>query len=349
MRKQFYVALALLIIIALIVLFFLPGGKSEAQDSKSKLASDVSTETVVKGNLSESVEVKGLLSLGQTHTYGTQLSGTVTSIAAPGTKIETGSEMMRVNDTPIVAMRGELPAWRAFRIGMSDGRDVMQLEENLHQLGYFTHKPDTHFDRQTASAIAKWKKDRGLDPNGTIELGRIVFTPSDLVVTTNKVVPGEPAGEQMIECAGTEKQVSAEIHPNSQKLLPKGAQVTVTLPDGKTTQGVVERVDKAIEKEDKKGEKLIRVPVKISLKDPAAAEQYLDATVGIQTKREIKQDVLSVPVRALLAEPGNKYAVEVVRGEKIERIPVELGEFADSRVEIRGGDLNEGDKVVVAE
>ncbi|MGV4301605.1 efflux RND transporter periplasmic adaptor subunit [Trueperella pyogenes] len=349
MRKQFYVALVLLIIIALIVLFFLPGGKSEAQESKPKLASDVSTETVTKGNLSENVEVKGVLSLGQSRTYGTQLSGTVTSIAAPGTKIETGSEVMRVDDTPVVAMKGDLPAWRAFGPGMSDGRDVMQLEENLHRLGYFSGKPDMHFDRQTAVAVAKWKKDRGLDSSGSIELGRIVFVPSDLVVTTNKVTPGEPAGEQMIECTGTEKQVVAEIHPNSQKLLPKGAEVTVTLPDGKNTKGVVERVDQAVEKEDKKGEKVVRIPVKISLKDPAAAEQYLDATVGIQTSREIKQDVLSVPVRALLAEPGNKYAVEVVRGDKVDRVPVELGDFADSRVEIRSGDLNEGDKVVVAE
>lgn len=350
MRKRVYVAAASLTVLVLIVaMLALRGGTFEAEKSTKKFTSDVATATVDQGDLSERVEVKGTLGLGQKRAYGTQLSGIVTSIAALGTKLEAGSEMMRVNDAPVVAMRGEIPAWRAFEPGMSDGRDVMQLEKNLQQLGYFTREPDTHFDGASRAAVTKWQKERGLPVNGRIKLGRIVFIPSDVVVAAHKVVPGEPASEQTIECTGSVKEVTAEVQPHSRHLLPEGTSVNVQLPDGKTVEGLVKRVGQAVETEDKTGVKSVRIPVTISLKDPSVAEQYLDVSVGIHVNRVVKENVLSVPVRALLAQPGNAYAVEVVRNGDIVRVPVELGVFADSRVEIREGALSEGDKVVVAE
>ena len=56
-----------------------------------------------------------------------------------------------------------------------------------------------------------------------------------------------------------------------------------------------------------------------------------------------------VPVTALIATLDGGYAVDVVRkGGKTMRVPVELGLIADTRVQITGGDLDEGDEVVVA-
>ena len=132
-------------------------------------------------------------------------------------------------------------------------------------------------------------------------------------------------------------------------LLPVGAKVDVKLPDGITTQAVVESVDPPVEKDDKSGQKSVKVPVQLSLTDAAAAESYADVTVNVVTTRTIATGVLAVPVRALLAEPGGKYAVEVIKNGAATRVPVELGSFADNLVEITSGDLHEGDKVVVGE
>ena len=89
--------------------------------------------------------------------------------------------------------------------------------------------------------------------------------------------------------------------------------------------------------------------MQLSLTDAAAAESYADVTVNVVTTRTIATGVLAVPVRALLAEPGGKYAVEVIKNGAATRVPVDLGAFADDLVEITSGDLHEGDKVVVGE
>ena len=64
--------------------------------------------------------------------------------------------------------------------------------------------------------------------------------------------------------------------------------------------------------------------------------------------RDEVADALVVPVTALIATLNDGYAVEVVRSGKVVRVPVELGLIADTRVQITGGDLEEGDAVVVA-
>ena len=62
----------------------------------------------------------------------------------------------------------------------------------------------------------------------------------------------------------------------------------------------------------------------------------------------VAENVLVVPVTALLATLDGGYAVDVVRDGKTVRMPVQLGLIADTRVQITGGDLKEGDEVVVA-
>lgn len=328
--------------------FSLMNGAS-AEETTKAVSSSVETATVTKTDLVERVESKGTLNHGKPATYGTQLTGTLTSVAAPGTKLTIGTEMMHVNERPVFAMRGEVPAWRNFEEGMSNGRDVMQLEQNLKALGYFEDEPDEHFGWGTASAIAQWKKDHGFEWSTTLELGRVVFIPSDVQVNSQKAKAGDAASTSVLEVTGTSKVVTAEVPPSMRSLLPVGAKADIKLPDGKTTEGVVEAVDPPVEKEDESGQKSVKVPVRLSLTDPAAAEAYADVTVSVVTTRTTAKGVLAVPVRALLAEPGGKYAVEVIKNNEATRVPVEIGAFADDLVEIKGGDVHEGDKVAVGE
>ncbi len=59
------------------------------------------------------------------------------------------------------------------------------------------------------------------------------------------------------------------------------------------------------------------------------------------------EDVLAVPVEAVLALAEGGYAVEVREGSGTQLVGVELGTFADGFVEITG-DVAEGAQVVVA-
>ena len=62
---------------------------------------------------------------------------------------------------------------------------------------------------------------------------------------------------------------------------------------------------------------------------------------------ELAYRPLSVPVTALVAQPGGGYSVEVVNNGRRFFVPVETGIFASGYVEVSGSGLAPGVKVVV--
>lgn len=312
-------------------------------------AAQFETVAAARGALTERVEVKGTLAFGEAKEYGTQMPGTVTSLAAIGSHVANGGELMRVDDSPVSLLHGTLPVWRAFEPGMDNGRDVLQLEQALKSLGHFGFEPDEVFDWNTSSAIGNWQKGLGFTWDTQIPLGRVAFAPSDVRVTSHLVKPGAAASLAALTASGTTKLVTADVAPEMRDLLPVGQEATLTLPDGTQTTATVQSVGAPVEKQDAAGKKALKVPVALTLTDSAAAEQYSDVSVSISVARTIQEDALTVPVRALLAEPGGKYAVDVSRGGAVTRVPIEVGSFADGAVQVTGGKLNAGDKVVVGE
>ncbi|WHS35832.1 efflux RND transporter periplasmic adaptor subunit [Auritidibacter ignavus] len=312
-------------------------------------AAEVETANAEQTDLHERVEVKGALGYGPAQTVGTELSGTLTSVASPGSTVKPGEELMRLDDRPVVAMRGKLPAWRTFELGMPNGRDVEQLEQNLADLDYFSGTPDQRFDAATATAIGRWQKDLGLPQTQQIERGRVVFLPSDVRVNKRLTEAGSPASDGVLEVTDTRLFATAEVQTAQQDLLTTGQEVTVRLPNGDEAEGVVEQVDPAVEKEDDSGKTSVTIPVRVALKDPSVAASYANVPVTVVATRTVAEDVLTVPVRALLAQSGGGYAVDVVDGDTVQRVPIKVGKFADEMVEVTSGELAAGDKVAVAE
>ena len=66
------------------------------------------------------------------------------------------------------------------------------------------------------------------------------------------------------------------------------------------------------------------------------------ATVQVDFTASKRENVLTVPVAALLALSEGGYGVQVVEGGKTRIIAVETGLFADGRVEVSGDGLREG-------
>lgn len=308
----------------------------------------VQTMQIARGDLVQQVRAQGTLSYSSAHDLGTSLGGTVTGIPASGTVVSTGHELFRVDDSPIVLMHGSLPVWRAFSEGMSDGADVLQLEQNLVTLGFFDREPDTEFGWGTADAIERWQKSLGLEQTGMIELGRIIFSSSDVRIQSAKASIGDQASSAVISVTGVTKQVEAFLDTANQSLVPVGETVTVSLPGGATTTGTVVGVGGPVEKEANSG-KSLKIPVTLTLDDPEAVASFDNVSVSVILTTTKDSDVLLLPVSALLAQPGGGFAVEVTDGKKTPRlVTVELGAFADGFVAVTGGDLADGDTVVVA-
>ncbi|HPT95111.1 MAG TPA: peptidoglycan-binding protein [Microbacteriaceae bacterium] len=320
---------------------------------------DVETVQVTRGDLSEDVRAQGKLAYGSPHELGTSLSGTVTALPGGGTVIARGQELFRIDDNPVILMLGELPVWRGFDAGMSNGRDVLQLENNLQALGFFDRTPDEKFDWNTTSAIQNWQKSLGMERTGSIDLGRVVFSPTELRVQGPKVEIGAAAGPDLISVTSTTKEVQAFIDTAQQSLAEVGAVVTVMLPGGVATEGTITGVGAPVEKEGSSG-KSLKNPVTLTLNDPEAGASLDNVSVSIMLTQVKATDTLLVPVSALLAQPGGGFAVEVVKGKAPadgtkkgspaprKLVTVELGAFASGFVSVTGGDLAEGDTIVVA-
>ncbi|MGH9210348.1 MAG: hypothetical protein ACRD2C_06650 [Acidimicrobiales bacterium] len=88
------------------------------------------------------------------------------------------------------------------------------------------------------------------------------------------------------------------------------------------------------------------VEVTVTLEDPGAAGALDEAPVTVRVVTRAAEDVVAVPLDALLALAEGGFAVERVVGRHTELVAVETGAFADGWVEV-AGDVAEGDEVVV--
>ena len=132
-----------------------------------------------------------------------------------------------------------------------------------------------------------------------------------------------------------------------QDLIAVGDAVGLELPDEVQTTGVVAAISDVVSSVGTGPESQRVFEVTIRLDDPGAASGLDEAPVDVEVVSEEANDVLVVPVNALLALAEGGYAVELQDpGGSTRFIPVEIGKFADGVVEVRG-DLAEGDLVLV--
>jgi multidrug efflux pump subunit AcrA (membrane-fusion protein) len=79
---------------------------------------------------------------------------------------------------------------------------------------------------------------------------------------------------------------------------------------------------------------------------PDGSTDGLDGSpVSVDITRQKAENVLAVPVEALLALAEGGYGVETQADHRL--VPVQTGLFADGQVEVSGPDLRPGLKVVV--
>lgn len=321
-------------------------------DAAAEPASDPPhTETVTSAPLASTIRTSGKIEFEDTRDLTSTVPGVLTTLPAPSTVVGRGSELYRVDDTPVILLHGGTPAWREFTAGMSNGPDVQQLEQNLAALGFFEGTVDEQFTDMTAWAIRAWQKALGLEQTGSVELGSVVFSPSDIRVGEPKAEVGAEVapGTALYSASGSTPKIAAEVAAEERDRLPVGAVVTIGLPGGGQTTGTVEAIGAAHEKEDDTGGTRLVVPVTVAADDPKELSDLVPLTAQLTFTHETEEDVLQVPVAALISVGDDEFGVEVADGGTVRTVVVTTGRFSGGSVEITEGELEAGDEVVVPE
>ena len=196
---------------------------------------------------------------------------------------------------------------------------------------------------------------RGLDPTGELLLGSVVFKAGPVRVTT--VEPALGAAVQpgpVLGVTSTRRQVTIELDAARQSEIEVGDKVEITLPDDRTTSGVVSSVGSVAttpaDSSDNPGQDTTpTVEVHVIPSDPAATGRLDQAPVEVSITTASVDRALAVPVDALLALAGGGYGVETVDSGGVHHlVAVTLGLFDDGEglVEVTGN-LAPGQHVVV--
>lgn len=124
-------------------------------------------------------------------------SGTVTAVAAAGTVLAPGTEVLRLDDRPVTAMVGAAPLWRTLRAG-DTGADVRRLQEHLVAVGLLRANPDGRFGADTERAVVRLNRDAGrgaavreMDPATVVWVGPEPLTVAEVPAAVGTTVaPG---------------------------------------------------------------------------------------------------------------------------------------------------------------
>ncbi|MEO3801197.1 peptidoglycan-binding protein [Nonomuraea sp. B1E8] len=302
------------------------------------------TTEVTEQTLNDTRDADGELGYGPVTTAVSRRPGTITWLPDSGRQVTRGKSLYRVDNEPVMLMYGKTPAYRDLKAGL-EGDDVEALESNLSKLGYDGFTVDDEYTYDTAEAVMEWQEDRGLDETGVVELGRIVFAPGKVRVESLETEEGQPTapGQKVLTYTGTSKVITVELDAEDQRMAKKGSKVEVTLPDGKSVDGKVTEVATVIQPgESQDAEPETRLEALVSIGDSKAAKGLDKAAVDVTFTASKREDVLTVPVAALVALQEGGFGLEVIEGGRSRYVAVETGLFAGGRVEVSGDGLAEG-------
>jgi len=193
--------------------------------------------------------------------------------------------------------------------------------------------------------VKRWQERLGLTRTGVVEAHRVVFAPAPVRVAQRLVRLGASATGDVLAVTGGVRVVTVAASPGETTWATVGTAVTIGLPGGDTTSGRVSAVDLRPGEGTDAAE---TVEVTIAVADQRRLDGLektvrLDAApVRVTYVVSRRTDVLTVPVTALLALAEGGYGLEVVTGTGSRIVAVEVGLFADGRVEVSGSDLAEG-------
>jgi len=159
---------------------------------------------------------------------------------------------------------------------------------------------------------------------------------------------------QMYNISSTGIEVVFQIDASDQDMVSIGDSVEVELPSEERIKATISYIDPVVTQ----GQNGDFIEVKLDISSKEDVKVYDQAPVDVFVTSEVSQDVLYVPVNALIALAEGGYALEIYNGETnpgtfegisgvdTTYVGVDIGVFTDGFVEV-SGNISEGMIVVV--
>lgn len=331
------------------------------------------TATVTRQSLTSQTQVSATLGDAGSYSVVNQEQGTITELPAVGQVVQQGQALYEVAGSPVVLLQGAVPVYRDLAEGTT-GPDVAELNDDLVELGYATKaglgSGSGYFSSATAAALEELQTKLGLPATGTLPLGQAVFLPVSAAMITGQgsgvVAGGQTApGSVLLTASSTTPAVTIDLDASQQTEVQNGDQVTITLPDGATTPGVISQVGTVVTTAPSSSSGTNApggsgtgtsgsgsgptITVVVTLSDPGVAAGLNQAPVQVGIRAAAAANALAVPVDALVAQSNGSYEVQVANGRADRWITVTPGVFDDAKglVQATGSGLSAGEHVVV--
>jgi len=222
-------------------------------------------------------------------------------------------------------------ALESYNKGVDKAAELQQAEEELEEL-------------QLSSKSETFSPTNALASETPIIVGSYITSEGSVVA----------ANSQMYNISSTGVEVVFQIDASDQDIVSVGDFVEVELPSEERVNATISYVDPVVTQ----GQNGDFIEVKLDISFTEGIKVYDQAPVDVFVTSEVSQDVLYVPVNALIALAEGGYALEVYNGESevgvfegvsgvdTTYVGVEIGVFTDGFVEV-SGNISEGMIVVV--
>ena len=376
---------AVVVVAAAVALAVTDPFRARASSDTGGVSYHTSTATVTRQSLTSQTQEDATLGDAGSYSVVNQAQGspagsgggTYTSLPAVGQVVRQGQVLYAVSGDPVALLYGTTPAYRNLAEG-DTGPDVTELNTDLVTLGYLSaadlgaRSGWDYYSGETAYGVEQLQDHLGVIQTGSLNLGQAVFLPGPIEVTgygTDTVLGGTAtAGAVMLTASSTTPQVTIDLDAADQSEVHAGQPVSVTLPSGATTPGVVSSVSNVAtsasgsssssssnssssnsSSDEGNPGTAATVSVEVSLDHPKAAGSLNQAPVEVTITTGSVSNALVVPVDALVAQSNGGYAVEVVgTGGRHHLVAVTPGVFDDAAGLVQvTGNLAPGQKVVV--
>lgn len=313
-------------------------------------AQPVETVTVTRQTLTETETIDGTAGHGTPVPLPIDAQGTVTWAPEQDDVLSGGDVAVRIDDRPVTLVDGDVPLYRELRrvrsnerdaagdkLGLQTGPDVTQLQRFLLDEGFDDDghlEVDDTFGASTERAVEDWQEAVGHPATGRVDRTQVIFIGGDL-----RVEEAPTVGQAFTQITVTtpSETITATANPTERSFFTEGTTVEIDA-GGQQLAGSVTGATRTTGQDG-----TTSYTLEITVEDGALPEGI--ESVEVTATKTIATDVLTVPVRALLALSEGGWAVEVSTDTGTELAEVELGVVVDETAEITG--IDEGATVAV--